>query len=400
MRPVALPLGDEPGVDRALRLPHLVGARRDAVAALSELFVVVVGVGSIGGRMALGLARMGVRRLLLVDPGRYKPESLLTHDITPIEVGQPKAAAVAARARAIHPTGDVLVFDGSVSELRDGDLIDADAVLLATDDLLAEVAAGARAQRLCLRLIQASVDGPTLVAQVRTWPHADGGDDACLLCGFGPTERAALDAGTRFRCAGDGHGRDEQLRTSAPTRSAAALCALAADLAVLEVLRLAAGVGAARGACLVEHAALVDRTSVTPLRRNPGCRAEHVVPRRARLLRAVRDHTPAELLAAAGVSASDRWSLALDGFELAEAPACACLGLPALPRFLPAWGSPPPCSRCGAVLRAPRWSRHREAPGELLAEVLHVPLRELGATDPRLATIDAGRGRLLLGDPS
>jgi molybdopterin/thiamine biosynthesis adenylyltransferase len=399
-RPQALPPGDGAGVDPSQRLPRLVGGRVETAVALACLSVVVVGCGSIGARVALGLARLGVRALLLVDFARHKPAGLVTHDITPDEVGRSKVACLGERARALLPTADVRVFEGPVGDLRDGDVDGADLVVLATDDLLAEVQAGAMAQRLGLRLVQAAVDGATLVAQVRTWPHAEGGADACLACGFGPAEWAALDAGTRYSCAGDDGAPALQQRLGLPTRSAGPLCSLAADMALLGVLRHVTGVGGVGAASLTEHAGLVDRTTVTPLRRNPRCRADHAVPQRAWLLRPLEEHSPLELLEAAGGEGTRQWSLTVDGYDLAVTPSCSCPDSGVVPRFLPTVGESPACPNCSAPLLAGPWARRREVPGELLAPVIHVPLRDLGAVDPVLVTVDAGSGRVLLGENS
>jgi hypothetical protein len=397
-RPQALPPGSGPGVDPSQRLPRLVGARAETAAALACLSVVVVGCGSIGARIGLGLARLGVRALLLVDFARHKPASLVTHEITPAEVGRSKVSCLGARARALLPAGDVRLFEGPVGDLRDGDVDGVDLVVLATDDLMAEVQTGALAQRLGLRLVQAAVDGATLVAQVRSWPHAEAGADACLACGFGPAEWAALDAGTRYSCTGAEGGPARQQRIGPPTRSAGPLCSLAADMALLGVLRQVTGAGGSAAASLTEHAGLVDRTTVSPLRRNPRCRADHAVPRRAWLLSPLVDHSPFELWGAAGGEGAQPWSLSVDGYEFAVAPTCSCPDSGTVPRFLPAVGQPPPCPNCSAPLQAGPWGRRREVPAELLAPVVHVPLRDLGAVDPVLATVDVGSGRLLLGE--
>jgi len=391
-------------VDRGARLPAFVHGPPDALPRLQRLSVAVVGLGSIGGRLADGLARLGVGRLLLVDPGRIKAESLLTHDVRAGDVGRGKAELAGERAAALHPQGEVLAFDGPAQALRDADLQRCDLVVLATDNLATEVHVGARALRLGVPLLQASVDGGSLLAQLRSWPNADQGQGPCPACAFGPAEREALDAGTRFACAGalDGPfgGAPAAARAAAPTRSTAALCALAADLAGLAVLRRALGLGEDGGACLDEYAGYLHRATRTPLRRRPDCPVDHAAPRRARLLRPLGEHSPAELLAAVGlpVAGADGLSFGLrvDGYVLLAPEACRCDGQVAPARFAPGEATDLRCPRCDAPRTGGLHARLACAPGRLLAQQLDRPLATLGVTDARLVLVEAADERVLL----
>ena len=61
--------------DAGLPLPlgiALLGCTPNALDVLRKLVVAVIGCGSVGGRIALLLARMGLGHLLLVDPKIYK----------------------------------------------------------------------------------------------------------------------------------------------------------------------------------------------------------------------------------------------------------------------------------------------------------------------------------------
>src|SRR5262245_50080354 len=61
----------------------LFGAPADAMERFRRLTICVIACGSVGGRIATQLARMGVGCLILVDPKNFKPASLGTHDILP-----------------------------------------------------------------------------------------------------------------------------------------------------------------------------------------------------------------------------------------------------------------------------------------------------------------------------
>ncbi len=188
-------------LDPAARLPKFVGGPVDAAPKLNALRVFIVGVGSVGGRIAIHLARLGIARLWLVDPKRFKPESMLTHDIESRDVGKSKALTTARRCKAISPATRVFAFDGVVEELPLDAFAGADLVVLATDNLAAEIEVGQRCVHAGKPLVQASVHGDTLTAQVRVFGNADG-QGPCPACGFGNVEWRMLNEQVRFSCDG------------------------------------------------------------------------------------------------------------------------------------------------------------------------------------------------------
>lgn len=187
--------------DIAARLPAFIGRPADAKARLAALKIVICGVGSVGGRIAVHLARFCIAMLWLIDPKRYKPESVLTHDIEPRVVGKSKAITTARRCKEISPGTRVFAFDGEAAQLPLDAFADADLVVLATDNLAAEIEVGQRCVRLGKPLIQASVHGDTLTAQVRVFGNADG-HGPCPACGFGAVEWRMLNEQVRFSCDG------------------------------------------------------------------------------------------------------------------------------------------------------------------------------------------------------
>lgn len=111
-----------------LRSPHHVGAlfvsdvvvdtpdgvlfhRTDGVlphrTRLADAQVVLIGLGSLGGAVALALARAGCRRFVLVDPDRLALDNVARHVGVVRQIGQPKVDVVAAAILAVNPEAEV-----------------------------------------------------------------------------------------------------------------------------------------------------------------------------------------------------------------------------------------------------------------------------------------------------
>jgi hypothetical protein len=80
----------------------------DDAATLAATRVAVVGLGSLGSKIAVSLARSGVRRFLLVDDDVLLGENVVRHDLDWGSVGVHKAAAVADKLRRIAPGIDAV----------------------------------------------------------------------------------------------------------------------------------------------------------------------------------------------------------------------------------------------------------------------------------------------------
>src|SRR5206468_9883032 len=102
----------------------------------------IIGTGSVGGRVAFHFCRLSLAELWLVDPKVFKPESVLTHDADPSDVGKSKALRTARLCQAINPAMRLFVFVGKVEDLPLDAFADVDLVIMATDNLAAEVEVG------------------------------------------------------------------------------------------------------------------------------------------------------------------------------------------------------------------------------------------------------------------
>jgi len=376
-------LSQEPEVrpGRHDRLPCFVGCRREVLEdRLNLLRVTVVGAGSVGARMALHFARQQVARLDIVDRGRFKPESLLTQPIGPEAVSAPKASQLGGRCKAISPRTRVRVFDGPVEDLGLLASADTDMVLLATDNLTAEVEVGQRCLYHRTPLIHSAVHGETLVVQVRTFGNVEG-SGPCPACGFGNDEWAHLNRETTFSCAGLAGGSTvARKQETPPTVSTSFLCSLAADLALTQAIRLILELGQPVADTLLEYCGFTHRTVVSRLARNPDCPCDHVGWSTRWAPRPLARCTLRELAACAFPETDDPAGLSfLVDDDLVFVSSAFCCRVEPCNRFVPAGGSLGACGRCGKDGFADSFHSHRPVAAVTATSVLGRPLGELGA---------------------
>jgi hypothetical protein len=382
------------GIEPAQRMSELFGATRALGPAFAELDLVLVGQGSVGMPLTLWAAQVGVGSVVAVDRAAVKPTSLLTHPVTPEEIGQPKARVAGRRARALRPQTRVYVFEGDVEDLPVHVMANASAILLASDNLACEIAVAQRALHLGVPVLQGSVHGGTLTAQVRAVHGGNDGSGPGLCCGFGPAEWAHLDAATTFSCVGDGAGRTRP--AGVPTTSPAFLCSAAAALTFLELTRRAAGLVPFDSSWSVGYTGLGQAIHTTRLERRDACPLDHQRYTRAATDAQLALRTPRELLRAADAADADlrRVTFQVDGQRFASHAACGCDPRPTLGRFLPrgvrtAFRGLPTCERCARPLAPHPMHVHEEVPASLLETLLDERLSALGvstATSVRVRT--------------
>ncbi len=282
-----------PGKPTYARLPKFFQGPADAADRLAALNILLCGAGSIGMRIIDDLIRLHPKALKIVDPKNLKAESVCTHPTLPTESGRAKAELLAERVAAISPETDVSFAVGKLQDLDIADLLDINVIVLASDNLQAELDAGILARRIGAVLIHASVAGEILVAQVRTFSP----DSACPACLWGPEEFRRLNEGARFSCDGGPVAENET-----PTMSVASLCALAASHAVLQLLRDTLGLGpSVRSTVLTCPGTRPENTFIAPLVRRKDCPSEHRIWRRLRLQNPLAAMSHDDLIRAAGL---------------------------------------------------------------------------------------------------
>lgn len=256
------------------RFPQILEARESA-ARLGDLRVALIGAGAVGRAVAHALAMWGIRKLLVLDRGQYKPASLLVQGIGPDVIGQDKALIVANECKQISPSTHVLAFPGAIESLGDADLADFDAVIMALDSPAAELEVARHCMRLGLPLFQGAVAGEFLLAQIRAWGHHSG-EGPCVECHFTAQERQMAEEERTFSCEGAGTaGPAIPQRSGRPTMSPAGLSQLAGHLTAMQFLRHVLRIGEPVLDTELTYCAISHRTIIAPLKRRQTCSGEH-----------------------------------------------------------------------------------------------------------------------------
>ncbi len=250
-----------------------------APLSLSELkrrSVAVFGLGAVGGEILASLARLGVGRLIGIDPGRYREDSWRTQPVFPEHAGQAKAWVQGLRARRHNPAGEVWAAIGRAQDLPLGLLRKIDVFITAGDNMELPVWAGNMAIALGKKaLVQGAVHGPTWTAICRTYNLASAGSP-CPGCMLRAREWGLLSV--RYGCdpaaaTEGGFVKDHDL---GPTATLPTICTTAAQMATLECLKRLLNIDAQEvqseeiSYCLLTHQLLR-----TTLPRNPSCRCAH-----------------------------------------------------------------------------------------------------------------------------
>jgi len=335
-------------------------------ARLNERTGAVFGLGAVGGRCWLHLARLGVGCLLGVDPDCFGPESWRTQPAS-FGASEFKAWSLGEQAHQINPNIQVLTGRGFAQDVPLKWLRRADVLLVAGDNLEVVVWAGSMAAALGKPLVQGAVHGETHTALVRGYDLNDPAN-VCPACALGQREWATQT--TRFGC--DPHTAHAQGQE--PTRTLPTICSTAADLTAAETLKWLerkeqhALRGEELALCLQTY-----RQFRTTLPRNKQCRCPH---RPWQLVDLDNDETTlTDLAKQLGFSG---------GFQVrAEQPwirfaiCSACDRQTPILRFA-AFGSDVGQCSCGQQLHAAPLGSCSVIPGSDLQQCLEVPLPQLG----------------------
>ena len=388
-------------IRREHRFPALFGAADGFHAVLDGLKVLVVGAGSVGGRAALHLARMKVGKLLIADPKSFKGESVLTHEVSPDLIGAPKASSMAHVCKRISPETEVLYHDGAISEISITELADIEAILLASDNLTAEVEVGQMALRLGVPLLQGSVHGETLVAQVRVFGNVTGGEGPCPACLFNATEWGELQEEKSYSCAPSAAADDGAQPETQPTFSLSFLCSTAADMMMMSLLRSVLSLGQPVADTMAEYCGHSGRTSHCALRRNPECRCDHTPWTFRNFEGSAEDLTLHDLAAGSGeeVAENDADSplFEVSGLDWVTSLVCPDGHSMALNRFVPKDKAIDglTCPKCGRELFLEPMARVGGAALDTLGDAVRKPLREIGVHAPEWVRVRRFRSTTL-----
>jgi molybdopterin/thiamine biosynthesis adenylyltransferase len=379
------------------RLPILLRAPLDADTILGGLKILVVGCGAIGRCIALHLARLKISELRLIDKKKIKKESLLTHSVVPQEISMPKASSLGRIAKAISPGTQIFVYDGAVETLDFTWFQDTDFVILATDNLNAEITVGQRCLWLGIPLIHAAVHGDTLVAQVRFFGTQK--QNSCPACGYSRAEWNASNRQTKYSCEANAPHTESVKIYAPPTRSVSFLCSLAADLSLAQVLRHTLDLGTPVESTILEFCMYTHKTAISPLKHNPNCPCDHTPFERASTLGKVSEFSLAEIVRIAGYDRETDLtgvSFRIGDMQFCEKGFCKCSQNKPLKRFVRPGKRAERCKSCGENIYPRPFFTYRNVPAALVLNQLDCRLRDLEVKTEKWAMLRGPQNSLIL----
>jgi hypothetical protein len=110
-------------------------------AKLGAMTIAVVGLGSLGSKIAVSLARSGARKFALLDADVLLPQNLVRNDLDWRDVGFAKVEATAERMRHVAPGADVLALSLEVAGQENPHATARLAELIETCDLVVDATA-------------------------------------------------------------------------------------------------------------------------------------------------------------------------------------------------------------------------------------------------------------------
>jgi hypothetical protein len=297
---------------------------------------------------------------------------------------------VGRRCQEINPTMRVHVLVGRVEDLPIDAFEHVDLVIVATDNLAAELEVSRRCRQLGRPLLRAALHGESQTVHVFT--HGNVCEDSpCVGCGYVREEWELLSQQIQFPC--DGSASGDRRVSEQPTRSVPSLCALAADLALNQILRQVLGLGAAVADTALEFCGLTNRSVTSPLKRHADCPCDHRRFRFVAPLDRLSQMSPAALAGAAGFrEGASLVAFALDGFVWVRLGTCACPAPRVVNRFIPA-AQPQAgtCADCRSPIRVAPFFRERAVSSWTLGSLAEQPFENLGAVALRYAVVDDGK---------
>ncbi len=359
------------------------------LADLRGRSVAVFGLGAVGSEILSSLARLGVGRLIAVDPDHYEETSWQTQPALAQDAGKPKAWVQGRRAHARNPAVALSAGIGRAQKIPLSLLRDVDLFISAGDNLDLLVWAGNLAAALGKPLVQGAVHGPTWTAIVRCFEPAVA-TAPCPGCLLGSKEWQQLTV--RYGCdpASAAPGRLE--KKAQPTRTLPALCTTAAQLAVVESVKKLLGldeqglVSEEISYCLLTHQLLRSE-----LPRNPDCRCPHEHWETTDVGEA---ESRASLCSLASTIGCTKGETQVRGevHWFSEAFCQACGNSAPVRRFARGFGMPLADCRCGGRLIASPAGAHSILPAKDVHVCWEKPLTELGLAPGEALGVSGGDG--------
>ncbi|KYK23603.1 hypothetical protein AYK24_07270 [Thermoplasmatales archaeon SG8-52-4] len=364
------------------RLPEFFDLEVNANDVLRSSKLAVIGAGSIGLEILQKATRLNIGEILVVDKGNFSPENKFTHTITYKEAcsGKPKAKSAAMYCSSIGTATQCYYFCGPVEDLGQSDLFDVDVVILCTDNLAAEIEVSNRCMHLGLPLIQCSVHGESLFAQIRFFSNVDH-NSPCIYCTYGKQEINQLNNDTSFSCSGaiDGHQIMEVSET--PTMSTAFLCSLAADLGMTLVTRHLLKLGTTLKNSQIQYCGYTNKMIETTLRKSDKCPCDHN-PWDIRVISGpLMNSTLRDLSLSSGLAKEgdlSNLSFAINKMHFVELGICKCAGMRPIRQFHLKNNKVGKCRKCNSSIQAHPFFSFSDVPIKTIKGHLDKPLHSIG----------------------
>lgn len=234
--------------------------------------VAIAGAGTIGARLAMALAALGVP-VVLLDRGTVEAANVGLQPYERRDLGMRKTEALRRRLLAVRPELDVACRHGDVRRLGPRVLAGCRLLVLALDSFSDRVFLAGMAAGLGLPVLDVALDGTgqTLIGRVAGFDPASGG--SCLTCGWDDLTWAEVSG----EAGGAGCAALAAERPEAPaTLALPGLADVVAGIAAVQVARLLLGTERGR---VVDRECRIDlgtgRYRETVLTRDGRCRSPH-----------------------------------------------------------------------------------------------------------------------------
>jgi molybdopterin/thiamine biosynthesis adenylyltransferase len=361
----------------AVNLPPLTEVDWQLVADAS---VVLVGAGAVGRPLVRGLAQLGLHRAVIVDPKRYREQSIHSQ-CQPEEVGRLKAEVVAEELATLGV--QAVAFPRDVEHVPPGYFENA-LVIVSVDNRRAEILTNRQAGRMRRPLLKANIEPLFLTASLRFYDFSHAPTAVCLECQMSDAHYA--DQHHPLSCDGDGAGR--------PTASPRPLCDLAANAGALVASQILGSphYWAKDWRNRQWQANLLGgqtQLSVLPPKANCRCDHAHCWQNIVRLDRPLDQLTLAELILAAGF-AEDRTLVRLSGLATTRLRCDACGLMQRMLRSLQRLDDELGRCNCGGAVRAVPFFCGDQFVAADLAPWLDVPLSDCGIEPQSVVALAEG----------
>ena len=203
---------------------------------LRNATVAVVGVGAVGNEVVKNLALMGVGRLVLVDKDTIELTNLTRSVLFRREdVGQPKTAVAARRARELDPSVEAIALTGDLADLGVAALAGADVIIGCVDSLYGRILLNRYAAWLGVPWINGGLgDATDIFKGILAVFHPP--DGPCFECGLRPGQ-AEQELSARLSRGGCGE-TERQAREALSVPSTPTMASIIGALQVQEALKI------------------------------------------------------------------------------------------------------------------------------------------------------------------